>query len=646
MTDGPDAVESELTGPWRLLLKPIWEMSVSRIRADFRVTWGTVALATVFVSVITGFNSKGYAVEKSFTIEDINDPGITTHPVPPPVHLCTYTYDISTKSHEEVIEVHSTHLRNVSITMENVGDGLVKAPYLFGPLGWDFRSQEVLAEQITRGAKSDEEKFFRIHEWDSLYLMRCEGGTGGGTGGDQDPLLYINRSGHMMCGEHAVLVASLINCLEPRGEMKARAVPITGHETGEVYFDGRWRAFDASPGIRWVYFDYDDTTPVTWEQITHDPTLTSRIYPVTGWKLGKHEIVRYDYEGRRAGEVWDFNYDLLPNESVTMHFDMQGRVDRKGYHYSRHAETRTPCDYGSAVFAFRPDFSKSIYKQYVVEEENIAWTADGLVPIEPATPSYVIFGVNKYPWTLAGADIRANFKTDGKVYAAAASSFRDTEYRAPISWVLLSETEKEGLVDLEGKAAYWVKFEFQGRGSGLTSAEIASEVQVNPWALPGLEYGLNRIRFEADNMGGSALRVTYRYDDQSRYHTYEPATANYGRHIFFRVGGTLFKTGHKPEFWEKLATDPSGGEEVTVAVYKAAGQDAFKQVRTLIKDTTLRWGYYRVYWDGRDDDGNICPANEMYSYRVFGSKPTAAAERLYLFPQIWPVPNEVRETGE
>src|SRR2546425_12845145 len=69
---------------------------------------------------------------QSYTVEDINDPDFLAYPPPPPEHPSTYQFTISGSPHDEVITISSTRLRNISITLENNGSTLIKAPYLYG----------------------------------------------------------------------------------------------------------------------------------------------------------------------------------------------------------------------------------------------------------------------------------------------------------------------------------------------------------------------------------------------------------------------------------------------------------------------------------------------------------------------------------
>ena len=346
--------------------------------------------------------------------------------------------------------------------------------------------------------------------------------------------------------------------------------------------------------------------------------------------VGKCDKLVYRGENCRIGGHWDFNWDLWPAESATMCFDMRGRADRVSFIYNTNSFPE-PRDYAVAVFSFRPVFTNDLYLKYAAEQVNVTQTATGLVPVDPSSPASIVFGINKYPWQFCGADITADFNTTGKVYIAPARDFISTNYNRSTPWQLLSESQKEyDQASIEGKPAYWVKFEFSGPGSGLKRARIDSEVQMSQWAMPGLEYGDNHIRFEAADMAGGTAKVTYRYDDQSPYHYYEPATENYGRHIPFRLGGLLEQCETKGHFWKELATRPDRTEAITVKIFKMTGNNALTCVRTLLQ-RDLRPGYYTLYWNGRDDAGNRCPAHEMYAYQITAGRPTTTIPSASIF---------------
>jgi hypothetical protein len=328
-----------------------------------------------------------------------------------------------------------------------------------------------------------------------------------------------------------------------------------------------------------------------------------------------------------------------------MYFDMRGRVDLTSARQDNSELYRCYSDYGSAVYRYAPDFTGSAYAKYV-RESNVRRTSGGLVPADPSSPSSLILEM-KSAWCFVGAEVKADFRTSGKVYVGTRPSPYSTTYsESDIDWALLEPGKKEyGKSSIEGKMAYWLKLEFQGTGSGLEEVIVQSEVQMSPWSMPGLRYGPNEIRFEAEDMNGSHLRVVYEYDDRSTFHSYQPATGDYGRHIPVRVGGLLHrgaklsKFDHgKGRFWDRINISPTKTIGTTVEIFGVSGENAGKRVRTLV-DRPLRPGFYEFFWNGRDDGGRLLPSG-MYSYRLGFNGSVVNGERLYLFDVIWPVPNE------
>ncbi len=595
--------------------------------------------------------------EVRFTIEDVNDEEFASAPPPAPVHEVEQTFELTRSGQEQLIPILSRSLRNLSIKIENRGGGLVRAPYLFGPQGWDFRSLERISAEATKTpGLSTAEKFIRVHEWKGLHVMSVLGGSYAPYNDDDfsgNPLRVLNQYGHAMCGQSTNTTNALLLAVPPVGSMYGRKVKLNAHRVGEAFFDGSWHAFDTTPGtgvVQWIYYDANNTQIApTWKYLISRPELLTRTKPWSGFSLESYAsgATGETFDEREKFRAWDFNYDLRPGESLTMYFDMRGRLDRTSARQDNSRSYRCYSDYASAVFTYLPDLTTASFSRYAEQQGNVKATAGGLVPIDPAKPSFVVFPL-KSTWCFVGAELRARFKTLGKVSIAVNTDPFDTELSAKPTWQPLNASQREyGESSIEGLMAYWVRCEFQGPGSGLNELEVASEVQMSRWSMPGLEFGVNRLRLEAEDLDGSSLQVTYRYDDRSTFHFHEPATSRYGRHIPIRIGGVL-QQGSKKEkldwrkgrFWERLNETPNARVPVRVEIHKVSGSSGVgNRVRTLV-DRQLPFGFYDFYWDGKDDSGHLLPVG-MYAYRAIVDGDVVHGERLYLYSEIWPRPNEV-----
>ena len=607
--------------------------------------------------------------KKEYQIEAVNDTLIYDYPNPKPVNKKVYSYIVKSNNHSEIIPIDSKNLHTISVSIENISDELIESPYILGPQGYDFRSADKLAAQITEGATSEKEKFFRIHQWMSYHYDRFETQNSKLPGYDYDSyygntLYLLNQYGGSMCGDAVHVINGLLWRVPPTGSLYGRRVQLSGHQTGEAWFDGTWHNFDASPEIRWIYTDYDNKTIVpTWKKLLeNDAALLKRIKPITGWDLEKYATgekatgKQYYIVDAPEGTDWDYNYNLKPTEKFTMYYDMRGRVDQVSRNYSRSRyntlntrEYRNPCDYGSAVFSYNPVFTNDIHKRYVVNQQNIKWTNKGLIVDDASKPASIIIA-SKSTWGIVGAQIKAKFINDGKVYFAVTKTVKDTKYSKDLKWVELAENQtfENKSTGIEGRLAYWVKFEFEGKGAGLISANINTEVQMNKYSIPVLKYGNNNINFTSANLNGGEVKITYEYDDKSKYDIYETATENYGTHIFYRVGGNHTQTWTKPLFYQNVKNNPDTLINVKVEIYQIIG-DRFGEVIRTLKNEPMHIGTYWWYWNGRDDAGNKCKPG-LYSYKVTGHVGESKfyvgnqyGERLILFENgAWPVPNKVK----
>ena len=620
-----------------------------------------------FIVIIMMLSSSCHqtTTHSSYQIEAINDPLILLYPNPKPIDVIEYSFQTKENKHEEFIHIDSKNLHNISVTIENISDSLIEDPYLTGSQEYDFRDLSKLVSKIVEGVSTEKEKFIRLHEWMSYYYDRFE--TKNNKDYDYEDyygnaLRIINQYGGSMCGDAVHVFNSLLLQVPPQGSMYGRRVQLDGHQTGEAWFDGAWHNFDASPEIRWIYLDHDNETIVPyWKDLIDDGgELIQRIQPMTGWDIwnyaksgsGEKHYILKEIEGVQ----WYFGYNLRPSEKFTMYYDMRGRTDQVSRNYSHsdfNAENlevfRNPCDYASAVFTYKPDFTTKLHQKYAVEKNNILWTSKGIVAKDKEMPSSIVFSF-KSTWNMVGAEINAEFFTEGKVYFAVTASVGDTAYSKDLKWIPLEngKTFENDSTGIEGRMAYWVKFEFEGRSAGIKSAVIATEVQINKYTFPGLKYATNHIQFSAADMNGGSVKITYTYDNQSKYDFYEPATEKTGRHIFYRVGGNHTSTWTKPMFYKNVKNHPDTLMPIKVEIYKAFGKDFGKLVR-ILKDEPMRLGSYWWYWDGKNDEGKTCPLG-MYSWKVTGEvgesslhKGDEYGERLYLFENRWPAPNEIRK---
>lgn len=594
----------------------------------------------IYVLVFTFFISNVWAIQQTYTIEEINDPGFEQYPPTPPVHPVTEVFSASSKNHNKIIEVSTKKQGNISITIENTGNGLIKNPYLYGPQGYDYRDLEKLSTKIVEGVDTEEHKFLRIHSWSDEHLIRHEGAEYLARDASAT-IRRLNQFGGAMCGEMVDVLGGMLYYTPPVGSMYIRKIDLGDHQPAEAWFDGSWHAVDASPELRWVYYDYDNESYApSWSYLHNniDPLMT-QIYNWVGWdtswaisscSCNSHNNIT---NVQKVG----FIYDLRPQESLVMYREMRGRFD----HVNRDEELREgrhTVDYGSAVFSYKPDFSTSIFRQYASSLNNVKASSTGLVPVDSSTTSSLVFPMSSKDWRFVGSQVKADFKQGGKVYISTTSASGDWQQ-------LYTYSIADNII--EGKEKYWIKVEFKGAGSGINRLEIAGEIQMNPLIMPWLEYGKNNIRFTADNMNGSHIKVTYKYDDQAKRYTYEPATNDYGRHIWWRIGGTLVhnwvERGHtnKAQYYRRINEDPEGTVSATLEIYAVSGVKSGQKVRTLFRDKPLTWGYYKWYWDGKNDDGHkLLPG--MYSYKIIqkGADPygndSNEGLRLYLFDKMWP----------
>lgn len=444
-------------------------------------------------------------------------------------------------------------LASVSVLMAGVGDPQARTdhPWYPGELACSTferlaETQAALYERVVgRKPVSDEDRVLAAWLWRNTHFAHGEEGVedlwnrgfeNSTDSATRDYWTGLFAHGFGLCGTtHAQWTAEMQHLL---GHNRARVVGVTGHNSFEVFLQGREYAAG-----RWALLDHDVSTVIFDDQgerllsiadikkdvrrYTKQNTAASKQH---GWKVcglhpddgggfdqfrtaeylagyaGPPPIVhlrrgetlrRYLKPGLEDGKTfvfWGRNYNTAsipgPERSrtwVNQPEKMYGSQTGAGY---RAGQVR----FANAVYTYRPNFQNGDYREGVIEETNEAVTFEFQSPyIIAATPP------NQKPWGVyeaggknglvvqAKSPVRVSLSTDrGQTWQEA----------GPVAHTL-------DLTDFaKGHRQYWIRFHATAKDLEDSNLTITTVCQTNVAVIPRLTDNGSRVEFLAS---GKAL---------------------------------------------------------------------------------------------------------------------------------------------
>lgn len=226
---------------------------------------------------------------------------------------------------------------NISVTLANTGNSVIKNPWLRRQGMPDTRTLQSIVASIIKPGMSDKEKARRI--WEFEINNRFHATT-------QDPevddvVKRENAYGYSLCYDASKDISDLWRA----AGLKTRKGYPNGHSLAEVWYDGGWHELDSDESI--ISLLRDNETIASEPQIVADHDLMKRTHtygvlaPDNRMTDEGGAALLY-WEGPRSGEQESFthhtmDFNLRPGESITWAWNPAGRF---------HAE-QFPSDPGS-----------------------------------------------------------------------------------------------------------------------------------------------------------------------------------------------------------------------------------------------------------------------------------------------------------
>ena len=582
----------------------------------------------------------------------------------------THVETIRASRHTYPIEVAGTiDPENLEITIENEGGVPVKNPRVTVNGKYNWYTLEGLVAEITRGAKTEQEKAMAIFQFvaaQTYWWSFPKDNT------RMNPVRHFNVYGYHICSDAA---AEFVGLCRAAG-LEARVYEIWHHTVAEAKWDGTWHHMDADLGF-W-YLKNDNRTIASMAELEKNPEWVARTYKPYRWYAtpGDNRKTIYKPDGDMAGAdlaniyaTADDNfvqtgYDRYIYENHTMNLDLRPGeklvrwwrpVLRKHYDQDR---THEPPRYANGQLIFEPDFTRHTYAG-MVRRGNVKFQAeDGIAPAvhvdrlqdrvhdQPSSLTLTL----KSPYVIVGGYIDTDYYkggTSGLDQVSLAADLDPVLHQSTNLWNYYSWAYGKGQsrASLDGKlvrsgpvgtyeirATYTISADKRHEGpavyplvyggqSGVDRVKMVADLQVNPGSLPALSLGRNTIEYTDETPEPHAVKIVYRWRERTDQHAPEAPAGALEPRDGARAASLAPKLAWTP------ARDPDGDRIVNYRVQVSLRPDcAWPVVSTLDRDVRdgaafqVPKGWLNAgttyYWRVRaeDDKGNFGPWSPVFRF--------------------------------
>ncbi len=409
----------------------------------------------------------------------------------------------------------------------------------------DTRSAKTIVRGLIKPGMSKEEKALAIFHWLRRVIFHS---------GPEDPRKHdfnkmINVFG---CGSCALQTHPLGHLFHQVG-FPSRSWMHDGHHMLEVYYDGRWHCFD--PHMTFYVYNRENPRGIaSIEELRRDPTLardaleehrTGPAFMICGdstkWFAGDTGWVQEGRYQTPVGADQEFGSVHLRRGETYVRtwkagrfYSGQGFAGGFGPYHTcgPSSDRRDPINFpywepylwqdrrssyrhfGTGYLDYAPDLRRGGWQAGAVQFTNLASDTDGscpaLHPISAELEGEVIFSV-RCPYILAGASVELGGQLDQSGDLVQVAVSKEWVGKFPKRrWVDLLEVRESGPFKrsanltsaVEGSTdGYWLRLRLQAqepRKTGLNVLKLHTDFQLNPYVLPQLLPGKNKIMVTAE----------------------------------------------------------------------------------------------------------------------------------------------------
>lgn len=461
--------------------------------------------------------------------------GLTRFPARPRTH----TEEIDSSSHEYRIEMGGTldaentktlstgncviaFQPNLSLVIENAGDTPVVNPRLVLNDRGDWYTFENLLAELTRGARTDQEKVYLI--WQGMRENLYHQTPLFANHEPHDPVRLLNIFGFNLCDDAGNAGCSLFHHAGFAGS-KNRA--LNGHVQCEAFVGGKLQFMDIDMDC--FYLDRENERPVSGDECARDHDLVRRELNygpvVSEFQSSDAPAALFGPDDRlhdaqlRGHEI---AYTLRPGEKAVFRWDNIGKYCAESRQWAHR-----PKYYGNSKFIFQPPLDVKS-----VEADAIA--AVGMVRTTAAQAGGKIAGASadahliyemKVPYTICGGAVQAAF-----VGTQAADKFSVGISLDGSTWNELwsrqgagphqAEVSLDKALDVLNKPAkyrYLLRIGLGSagnlQGANLVSLAIQTDVMAAPASLPRMRLGTNRAVYRDSTEGTHRVRIVHEWQE-------------------------------------------------------------------------------------------------------------------------------------
>jgi hypothetical protein len=309
---------------------------------------------------------------------------------------------------------------NIRARIENVGDTDVVNPWLTANGTGDWRTVARIAEEATRGCKTDADKARAIWEWTRSHRFHaCTW-----DGEVSDAVKAMNVYGYTLCGDDALVIADV---WKAAGFQVRRGYPV-GHCVTEVFYDGEWHLLDGDEHV--ISLKRDNKTIASEAEVVRDHDLMKRTHtysigaaddPLTD----QFSASLFGYEGERSGDNsgharHQMLFTLRPGESL------EWRWSHVGKEYSGGKEPEPGKDgqdgYGplktwgataydnlrNGKWIYSPPLDKPVWVKGALTAQNVTTREKAVVPENAANPLKIVWRLSS-PYVLVGGNVKCSY---------------------------------------------------------------------------------------------------------------------------------------------------------------------------------------------------------------------------------------------